>query len=291
MKKINFKSIKLPKINLNKKYLLLSILMFVFLIFMILSDSITKFNWTVEKINKANTVIEKYKFPIEHKNWIVPFYFTFQSNVMVFLYITLRAFGLICPNKNKSIKMFQMITLTNITVTFVGYWLLLAPFSSIWTHSATGAKDAAIAGAMKITGTLMVHLISPFIMMYIFSQEKKAAKIILTYKDLWKFLIYPVLWLILAIIVYYATRHQHSFTKQVVSTGDFKLIPDLKGSIKKTFGVGVYFFIFFDLFSPMIPIGAISMLTIFFLITSTIYIAISNPSTRLYKWWNKLILK
>ncbi|CAM9105286.1 DUF4328 domain-containing protein [Mycoplasma todarodis] len=245
---------------------------------MIISDSTTAFNWTVKFHNKGSVALEDAKYPIEHVNWITVFYFTFQSNLLVMIYLYLRAFGVMKPKENKHHKMFQLIVTLNITITMVTYWMILAPFSSIWTHGG-------VAGAIKIVVTFMVHLITPILMLIAFHKDKLQEGeegVVISKKKLPLVLIYPTTWLIIAIIVYFTTQTEGHYSQVIENqaTGKYMMVKD-GGSIDHSSGVAIYFFLNFADVPIGVTLGASAAISIAFIAFGFLFLAVSNPESKL----------
>ncbi len=251
-----------------------------FIIFMIISDSTTSLNWTVIVKNKGTIDPKDAKVSIEHVNWITVFYFTFQSNFLVAVYLYLRAFGIMKPKENSHHKMFQLIVTLNITITMITYWVILAPFSSIWTHGG-------VAGAIKIIVTIMVHLITPILMLIAFHKDKLQEGeegVVLSKKKLVFVLIYPITWLILAISIYYITRTNAHYHTEVLNkqTHEFALIKG-EGTITHQTGTAIYFFLNFDGVSVWITVGACITIGVAFIAFGYLFLVVSNPESKLNK--------
>ncbi|NQZ29170.1 MAG: hypothetical protein HRT98_02185 [Mycoplasmatales bacterium] len=264
----------------NKYFLIGAIISTIFIILMIISDSTTALNWTVTFHNKGNVDLKHAKYPIEHVNWITVFYFTFQSNFLVMIYLYLRAFGVIKPKENKHHKMFQLITTLNITITMITYWTILAPFSTIWTHGG-------VAGTFKIIVTFMVHLITPILMLVAFHKDKLQENeegVVLSMKKIPLVLIYPIAWLIMAIVIYFVTKTESHYSQVIINkaTGEYILVKD-GGPIVHSAGVAVYFFLNFAGVPLWITLGACAAITILFIVFGFLFFAISNPKSKLNK--------
>ncbi|TCG10962.1 hypothetical protein [Mycoplasma todarodis] len=262
----------------NKYFLISAIIATIFIIIMIIADSVTALNWTVIRGNKETTALKDAKYSIEHVNWITIFYFTFQSNLLVVIYLYLRAFGIMKPKQNSHHKMFQLIVTLNITITMVTYWLILAPFSSVWTHGG-------FPGALKIIVTIMVHLITPIFMLIAFHKDKLQINeegVILGNKKLLYVLIYPIIWLVLAVSIYFATRTDAHYLRKIINdhTHEFALVKG-NGSIIHSSGVAIYFFLDFGGVPIGVTIGACLAIGIAFIGFGYLFIVVSNPNSKL----------
>ncbi|CAM9105777.1 hypothetical protein [Mycoplasma todarodis] len=201
------------------------------------------------------------------------FYFTIHSNIFVMVYMFLRAFGLIDPRKGKHAKRFQMIVATNIFVTFLVYWTILAPIDMIWHTPA------------KIIDNLQLHFIAPLIMFVAFVLETSRRKvnkenIKLPYKELLFALIFPLIWLIMAIVLYYATRSKLLIT--------FKYNDGTKHAFIYTFGIAIYPFLAFDIVPVWLPIVSLVAVCLLVTIVSSLIVVASNHDSWIYKVNDKI---
>ncbi len=263
----------------NWYFLIAGLFSSLFIISMICIDTIPSLNWTVENLssNKNNLIP-----PTKHIGWTIVLYFTFQSNVLVCIYLFLRGLNIIQPKTNTHHKMFQLIVTINITITMIIYWTVLAPFSSIWSHGG-------LSGVLKRVNTLMVHLITPIFMLIGFHIDKLSKEekgVIIGYKKVPFVLIYPLVWMILAVVVYFSTRELQNFN--IVQVGSkFKLVDEVIGSslpvVSKYTGIAVYFFLAFDNVSLFVFIGIPIAITFIFIGMGFLFIAISNPDSKINK--------
>ncbi|CAM9116161.1 hypothetical protein MYMA111404_01810 [Mycoplasma marinum] len=265
------------KLKINKGILIFATFSFVFLILSIISDTVQSLNWTVFSYYKNND-ISKMHVPIEHVSWISIFYFTFQTNLIVFIFLLLRGLGIIKPKEKLSHKLFQLITVVNITITMCVYWTVLAPFSSIWTHGG-------FPGVFKRVVTILVHFVAPVFMIitYHIDKLKKGENgVILNKKHIFYILIYPILWIVMAIIVYYASREANTYTlMQNPVDNTWFLSKDANGTIHRKIGVAIYFFLNFDEVKIYITISIIIGITLLFLAFGSLFISLSNPNSRI----------
>ncbi|CAM9116126.1 hypothetical protein MYMA111404_01805 [Mycoplasma marinum] len=205
----------------------------------------------------------------------IPFYFTVQSNLLVFIYLFLRTFKLIDPRKNKHAKRFQIIVMTNIATTFIIYWTILSPIDIIW-HTP-----------LKILDTCQIHLFSFIIAISVFlneslkSNEKNKDNIKLSKKDYFLVFIYPIIWLVIAIILYYSTRTEWTMT--------FTYSDNSKASYNYTFGIAIYPFLAFDIAPIWLPVVSVLGIAILLGIIGWIIFYIANKDKKIRKQKNKKI--
>ncbi len=135
------------------------------------------------------------KMPFIGRGAYYPLYFTIQSNIMVMIYLLLRTMGILKPNEKKSHKIIEGVVLLNIFVTFFIYWGVLSWFSSVWEN------------AFKAIQSFGHHFIMPSLMFVIFYKFslKSEKQMSLSYKDFYWFIIYPLVWLLVSIIIYFST--------------------------------------------------------------------------------------
>ncbi|MCP4336354.1 MAG: hypothetical protein GY679_00715 [Mycoplasma sp.] len=275
----------------NKYYFIGSIIAFAFIIMLIVTESAPSLNWTIKNEMKTGDWAPHdpgLKYPVEHTNWITPFYFTFQSNILVFVLFILKSFGILEIKTKESHKKYQIITTINITITMILYWTLLGPVSSIWTHGG-------IESILKIIATLGVHLLIPIMMLisFHFDKLKKGENgVVLSYTNILLTLIYPIIWIIISISLYYITRKIHHFSPEALNNGKWWLKP-VDSKVRHNpdwdikFGVAVYFFLSFDLLAVYIPILAILTIAIIFVLISLLFLAISKPDSKLNNLFRK----
>ncbi|WP_131613501.1 hypothetical protein [Mycoplasma todarodis] len=202
------------------------------------------------------------------------FYFTIHSNIFVMVYMFLRSLGLIDPRKNKHAKVFQMIVAINIFVTFIVYWTILAPIDVIWLTP------------LKILNNFQLHFFTPLIMFvaFIFEVSRRKANegnIKLKYKDLWYAMIFPIVWLIMAITLYYATRTTWVMQfKYSDGTWSPKFI--------YTFGIAIYPFLAFDIVPIWLPVVSLIAITALVFIVASLIITADNHNSWMYKLNDKV---
>lgn len=128
------------------------------------------------------------------KKWydelILPFYFTHISNVMGFLMAFNWVFLIIKNNHIR--KRFEILTVTNLMLTLLVYWTILLPFGP--PQTALGWID-----------NLLVHLFVPLLGLFAFLNENFFIKNKIkfkTWKDSGYHMIFPIVWLIIAMIIY-----------------------------------------------------------------------------------------
>ncbi len=260
----------------NKFFFISAIMSTIFITTMVISDTITALNWTIVPKNKPNKTFENAAYSEEFVNWKTLFYFTFQSNLFVCIFLWLRTFDILKPKQNKHHKAFQVITTINITITMVTYWLVLARVSTIWTHGH-------ISGALKIVVSFMVHLIMPIIMLVAFHKDKlkQGEKgIVLSKKKIPLVLIYPITWLIIAITIYFATKTESHYVVQQ-HDGWFGLVKNPSGKHLHSTGIAIYFFLNFADTPLWLTISACSMISILFIAFAFLFFSISNPESKL----------
>ncbi len=135
-----------------------------------------------------------------HKNnegIIMWFYFTFLSNVIGLIVSSIRVFENIKGIEHKKYNILRLMATTSLIVTFLVYWSYLFP-GSLKTHGME---------AFNFTKTLFVHALTPIMMVVVFFYSnfklREAIK-----KSPWKeslfTSIYPLVWMIVAIIIYFA---------------------------------------------------------------------------------------
>ena len=139
---------------------------------------------------------------LSHKNneaIIVWFYFTFLSNVIGLIVSSIRVFENIKGIEHKKYNILRLMATTSLIVTFLVYWGYLFP-------GHLKDNDFKIE-AFNFTKTLFVHALTPIMMVVVFFYSnfrlKEAIK-----KSPWKeslfTSIYPFVWMIVAIIIYFA---------------------------------------------------------------------------------------
>ncbi len=206
------------------------------------------------------------------------FYFTVHSNIFVLIYMFLRACRLIDPRKNIHAKRFQMIVGVNIFVTFLVYWTILAPVDVIWFTP------------LKVLDNIQMHFVTAlvFLVTFIFEtsrNKRNSENIKLKNKDCWYALIYPIIWLLIAIILYYATRKTQSWI--------FKYNDNTWSKpIAYTFGIAIYPFLAFDIVPVWLPILSILAIIILIIFVSYLLIKASHHNSWIYKvidWWKKIL--
>ncbi len=225
--------------------------------------------------------------------WTFPFYFTIQSNFFVIIYFFLMTFKLIQPNKNKHAYMFELIALLNIIITGLVYWTILA-----WNTDL-------LSNWYILIENIGLHLVVPIIMVVAWSIrifKVKNQEVFVSYKEIWKFFIFPILWLIMAIIVYYSSRKlvyyqlNHVFSTNELANqwsdklNSLKLAHKIQGNSVQTiipgiWGNAIYFFLNFDHIYYWITILCIFVIAILILALSSLIIALSNNKHNLYIKW------
>ncbi len=198
------------------------------------------------------------------------FYFTIHSNIFVLVYMFLRAFNLINPRTNKHAKIFQLIVATNIFVTFLIYWTILAPIDNIWNTP------------LKILDNFQLHLMTPLIMLFafVFETSRRSANqenISLKNIELLYSFIFPILWLIMAITLYYATR------KNIYL--EFKYSDNTwSNAFQYKFGIAIYPFLAFDITPVWLPI--VCLISIIAITTFIAYLLVvsSRHESWIYKF-------
>lgn len=141
---------------------------------------------------------------------IVWFYFTFISNVMgliLALFKTLNIF----KSESKHFQRFEIMTTTNLTVTFLVFWAVLAPHNKTWNVPLATIQN------------IFVHLLTPvaLITMFVLNATKgKQRTELSSLKTSLINLIMPLVWIIVAIIIYFSLgADEHS---AIYSFLDFK---------------------------------------------------------------------
>ncbi|NQZ29161.1 MAG: hypothetical protein HRT98_02140 [Mycoplasmatales bacterium] len=201
------------------------------------------------------------------------FYFTIHSNIFVMVYMFLRSIGLVNPRKSKHAKRFQMIVATNIFVTFLVYWTILAPIDMIWHTPA------------KIWDNVQLHFLTPLMMFiaFVFETSRREANkenVKLKYKEFLFALIFPFIWLAVAIILYYATRTRLKITF-IYSDGTHK-------SFIYTFGIAIYPFLAFDIVPAWLPVVSLIAVCILVIIVSSLIIVAGSHNSWIYKVNDKI---
>ena len=139
-----------------------------------------------------------YYFP---KRYTYPFYFTIHSNFFALVYFLLIFSGKIFPPKSKKFFIFETIVLFNLIITVLVYWIMLWPY-------------ARYDNPYLLTETILLHAIVPFIFFTAWTYRifiLKEKRFVIEYKEFYKFLIYPLLYLIIVVILYYATRQDYVY--------------------------------------------------------------------------------
>ena len=132
-----------------------------------------------------------YRTPEYAEKIVFPFYFTFQSNVLGLAFGIIAVFGLIKNKKwNYNIRIFAAV---NLTLTFIVYWTVLLP--------TAGAPD----GIVSWFANMFIHCITPIltVICFVFYVRRETIKFV-TWKKSLLHILYPLVWFIIAIILYYA---------------------------------------------------------------------------------------
>lgn len=132
------------------------------------------------------------------KGWL---YFTFISNFLIFTYGFLRYTRLIDEN-NRTVIFLKNLIATSITITCVVSWTLLVK-DEIKTLSDTNTP-------IKIVSRLFNHTFNPifFIFLFLIDNKQFESKSNNALHGALKIVIFPVSWLILATIIYFALGGQ-----------------------------------------------------------------------------------
>ncbi len=226
-------------------------------------------------------------------------FFTVQTNIIVMTYFILVALGILKPNSKKSHKIFEGISLLSIFITFFIYWTILAAKSSIWSNP------------LLSTSSVLAHFILPTIMFigFFFSNFKDKEVFKLENKDFVWFLIYPLLWLILILIIYYATlqdvdayiatkpggANTISGWEQINAPSSVaKQMWDFSGTknlqlYHKNFNAGmvIYFFFNFKYVPVWLPIVVSMVISILFIINSFLFISLTNKESKIRKLFKR----
>lgn len=135
------------------------------------------------------------KAPGDRENWkqflILPFYFTFLSNLCAFLASFFRCTEII---KNENfLRRLEIFMAVNLTITMLVYWTMIFPRNEI-------------NSPFSFTATFWIHVITPCLSLIVFFlhnhvyAERVSVK---TWRNSIWHLIFPVVWLIVAISIYY----------------------------------------------------------------------------------------
>ena len=291
--------------KLNYKYLFSSLLIFLILLFSFIGIFIGSYfsssGFNIFDFNKDHSNIPLPTISWIPLRWTFPFYFTIQSNILVMIYLFLIGLNILKPNKSKSSFIFELIVLLNISITFLVFWFLLLPQIGI---------DNFCSNKYSLIENILLHAVTPlfmFIIFFIRFAKTKNKNIFLNYKHFSLFLIYPIIWLLISIIIYYSSRYYafyiHSYHFQT-KEGAIKWQNTLnklsyidhvvlKGKVVTSyipgwFGNAVYFFLNFDNVSYWVPIISVMGIAILFVCFSLILISITNPKYKLYIWINAI---
>jgi hypothetical protein len=229
------------------------------------------------------------------KKYTYPFYFTIQSNFLALFYFLLIFLNKINPRKNKKSLIFEGIVLINLIVTVIIYWTLIAPFLNLLSNYYLFIEN------------ILLHAIVPSLFFIFFIYRLfilKNQKCFIEYKEFWKFLIYPIFYLIISILLYYITRIDYVYVKKYTFINEklatkFKIllihqINDINFKLisKSVFlytpgiwGNAVYYFFNFDNIIWWLSFVIILAIFILFLILIFIYIKITKKS---FKFKNNL---
>ncbi|MCP4336418.1 MAG: hypothetical protein GY679_01045 [Mycoplasma sp.] len=276
--------------NKNFINLILGSISLIIMIVTIINIFIVKNPEPIKPLSKIPNDLPKISwFPVA---WTFPFYFTIQSNFMVIIYLFLTGFNLIDPKKKKNALLFELITLLNIFITGIVFWGVLFQENNLFNN------------AFNLIVNIGLHAIVPIIMISAWSIKifsKKQQEVFIDYLEFWKFLIYPLIWLLISIIVYYSSRTlvNYNFYYKFDNAQDFnkwiKILQSnninidifdkwsVKASIEGYWGNAIYFFLNFDNIDVWVTVVSIFGIALLIISSSLLIIMFSNDKTRLYK--------
>ena len=280
---------KLRKLNLV--FFILSLIFILYSISLVFLSSLIREPDSIDVLEKVPDKIVLTDF--FNKKYTYAFYFTIHSNVFALVY-----FLLIFMKKNRSLKfkkffMFETITLFNLIVTVIVYWTILWPFDEFNNY-------------FSFVENILLHVIVPVMFFIVWTYRNfilKEKRVLVEYKEFYKFLIYPFLYLVVAIVLYYSTRvnltykkDYHFLNKNLVNQFLTKLknYQNIQIFVKENivsvhyygvWGNAVYYFLSFDNLVWWLPIGVIFGIFVFFLILIFSFIKINKKYlyNRLYE--------
>ena len=164
----------------------------------------------------------------------IPDLHTFQRNFKIYLHFTSQAniMGLvvallILANKSSAhVQRLKILALVSLTITCLVFWSLIFPKRGIGEYRL-----------FSFVGTIIVHAITPILIVVAFlydSIKQKNNLYLRKHLTVLLLMIYPVLWLIMAIVVYYTINYS------IYSFLNFKVNPVWK-SIVYILGITILF--------------------------------------------------
>lgn len=187
------------KLTIERKRQLAWITLFAVALIGIILMFIDCYGRPLSEINRGSDLV---KYPNDkhwHEYLIFPFYFTFQSNMLAVIVPIIVFFELI--KKKKVLRRLQIFMAVNLLITMLVYWATLFPIH----HPDNG---------ISWTTNLLVHLIVPLLAIVAFFVQTLKNKETHAYSNIWKAaswnLLYPVVWLIIGLVIYFSLGMVHS---------------------------------------------------------------------------------
>lgn len=158
--------------------------------------------------SRVNSKGELIRVEAWHEKLIFPFYFTFISNAMAIITSAIMLF--VKKTNTGWMRRLQVFMAINLLVTFLVYWATLFP-----NHHPDGA--------ISWVTNLSVHLITPLLAIVAFLVQTVGNKETIKYKNIFKSaaanLLFLVVWISIALIIYFSIGASVSFDSHKVQSG------------------------------------------------------------------------
>ncbi len=133
---------------------------------------------------------------------MIIFYFTHVSSSVATILGVIMIFGFLGEDWQRRIK---LISTANLILMLVLFWATLAIKTFPHSHNTS---------PFAVTSNMFVHVVTPVIGIIIFGIDsfllRREDKKKITWKSAWKFVLFPLVWQVLALIIYFSLGMNHA---------------------------------------------------------------------------------